>query len=99
MDRARDLPAIADRMVALHAAGRDRAVAEVRTAIDLDDETIRRLETALSRATGKRVEVKAVVDPAVIGGVVARIGETVIDGTVRSRLDSIRNTLEAAARG
>ena len=46
-----------------------------------------RLADALGRATGKIVEVKVIVDPEVLGGIVARVGDTVIDGTVRHRLD------------
>ena len=90
---ARDLPGIADGLVAAAAASRSREVAEVRSAIELDDETIRRLEAALGRATGKEVEVKVVVDPNVVGGIVARVGDTVIDGSVRRRLDSLRQAL------
>lgn len=99
MGRADELPAIVDRLVEDIAARRDRAVAEVRSAVELDDETVARLTEALSRATGKRVEVRTVVDPSVIGGLVARIGDTVIDGSVRGRLDSLRDNLQAAAKG
>ncbi len=93
--RARDLPKIADGMAAAAAAARSREVAEVRSAIELDDDTVRRLEESLGRATGKQVEVKVVVDPSVVGGIVARVGDTVIDGSVRSRLDSLRDALRA----
>jgi F-type H+-transporting ATPase subunit delta len=44
----------------------------------------------LSQATGKRVEVKVVVDPTVLGGLVTRIGDTVIDGTVRHGLEELK---------
>jgi F-type H+-transporting ATPase subunit delta len=91
--RAADLPAIADRVAARAAAARDRAVAEVRTAVELDPATVTRLTAALNRATGKEVDVKVVVDPSVIGGVVARIGDLVIDGTVSHRLQQLRETL------
>ena len=94
MGRAADLPAIADGVAARAAAERDKAVAEVRAPVTLDDDTVRRLEAALSSATGKQVEVKAVVDPSVLGGVVAQIGDTVIDGSLRSRLDSLRHSLD-----
>ena len=58
------------------------------------DEGLRdRLANALSHATGKQVEVKVVVDPNVLGGVVARIGDTVIDGSVRRRLDQLKERL------
>jgi F-type H+-transporting ATPase subunit delta len=91
--RGADLPAIADRMAARAAGERNAAIAEVRSAIELDEATIARLAASLSAATGKTVEVKAVVDPTVLGGIVARIGDTVIDGSLRHRLASLRDTL------
>ena len=94
MGQARHLPDIADGLAERLAEARDREVAEVRSAVALDDETLRRLEEALNRATGKRVEVKAVVDPSVLGGVVARIGDRVIDGSVQKRFRSVRQALQ-----
>jgi F-type H+-transporting ATPase subunit delta len=91
--RARELPAIVDRLVQRAAAEHDKVVAQVRSAVALDDDQRRRLAEALGRATGKSVEVKVVVDPSVMGGLVARVGDTVIDGTVRSRLDQLRETI------
>ena len=88
--RARDLPAIVDEFVAKAAESRAEAVAEVRTAYPLDGDQQARLAEALGRATGKRVSVKVVIDPTVLGGVVARVGDTVIDGSVRSRLEQLR---------
>jgi len=92
--RSRDLPAIADELAARAAAERDRAIAEVRTAFELDEETVQRLAAALSRATGKQVEVKTVIDPSLLGGVVARVGDTVIDGSLRHRLEGLRQALQ-----
>ena len=91
--RARDLGAIVDDLVALAAERRQSAVAEVRTAIPLDKEHRQRLAEALERATGKRIELKLVVDPEVVGGVVARVGDQVIDGSVRRRLELARERL------
>ncbi|HMJ77421.1 MAG TPA: ATP synthase F1 subunit delta [Iamia sp.] len=88
--RARDLPAIVDTLVGLRAASRESAVARVRSAIALSDEQTGRLADALGRATGKNVEVKVVVDPTVQGGLVAQVGDTVIDGSVRRRLEQLR---------
>jgi F-type H+-transporting ATPase subunit delta len=85
--------AVADRFVELAASQREHDVAEVRTAIDLDDDQIKRLAAALGRATGKAIEVRVVVDPSVLGGVVARIGDTVIDGSVRHRLEQMKAQL------
>jgi F-type H+-transporting ATPase subunit delta len=88
--RARDIPAVVDQVVDQAAKERQREVAEVRSAVDLTDDQRDRLATALKAATGKEVEVKVVVDPTVMGGVVATIGDTVIDGSVRHRLDQLR---------
>jgi len=92
--RSSDLPAIADRLAERAAAERDRAVAEVRTTFELDAETVRRLAASLSRATGKQVEVKTVVDPSLLGGLVATVGDTVIDGSLRHRLEGLRQALQ-----
>jgi len=92
-DRATDLPAIVDRFLELSAEERRHDVAEVRAAVPLDDRLRDRLAKALSDATGKEIEVKVVVDPTVLGGVVARIGDTVIDGTVRRRLEQLKERI------
>jgi F-type H+-transporting ATPase subunit delta len=91
--RAHDLPAIADAFVGDAAELRSEAVAEVRTAYPLDQDQIDRLATALGKATNKKVTVKVIIDPSVLGGIFARVGDTVIDGSVRSRLDQLRESL------
>ena len=91
--RAGDLPAIIDRFVELAAAEQRRAVAEIRSAIELTPDQTDRLREALNRATGKDVEVKVVVDPSVLGGIVARVGDLVIDGSVRHRLEQLREQI------
>lgn len=88
-----DLPAIADKLAERAAAERNKVIAEVRTAIELDADTVERLGASLSRATGKDVEVKTVIDPSVVGGVVARVGDTVIDGSLSHRMQELRETL------
>jgi len=90
---AGDLPAIVDRFVELAASEREYEVAEVRTAIPLDDSQVERLGAALGKATGKRVDVKVILDPSVMGGILARVGDTVIDGTVRHALDQMKEQL------
>jgi F-type H+-transporting ATPase subunit delta len=91
--RARDLVPIIERLVERAAAEEDREVAEVRSSVPLDDEQQERLAKALSRNLGKQIELKVVVDPDVMGGLVATVGDTVIDGTVRHRLEQLRETL------
>ena len=72
---------------------RDHVLAEVRTAVDLSGEQRERLAAALSRATGHTVDVKVVVDPSVIGGVVARVGDEVFDGSIANRLEGAKQAL------
>jgi F-type H+-transporting ATPase subunit delta len=91
--RARVLPDIIQRLVAMSAAEANKEVAEVRSAVPLTDDQRKRLAEALGEATGKQVEVKVVIDPTVLGGAVATVGDTVIDGSVRTRLDRLKNAL------
>ena len=91
--RARDLPAIVDRLVERAAQAKRLAVAEVRVAVPLTDDQQDRLKAAIANATDKDVTLKVVVDPSVIGGLVATVGDTVIDGTVRTRLDQLKSRL------
>ena len=91
--RGHDLPAIVDRFVELAAQTREHVVAEVRSAVALDDVQRQRIGEALSHATRKNVEVKVIVDETVLGGIVATIGDTVIDGTVRHRLDQLKEQI------
>jgi F-type H+-transporting ATPase subunit delta len=91
--RARELEAIVDELAQLAAERRQSVVAEVRTAVPLDATRRNKLAKALEAATGKRIELKVVVDPSVVGGVVARVGDQVIDGSVRRRLELARDRL------
>ncbi|MDQ3619826.1 MAG: ATP synthase F1 subunit delta [Actinomycetota bacterium] len=88
--RARQLPTILSELSDLAAEAHRSVLAEVRSAIPLDDKQREALATALSKATGKKVQVKVLVDPSVVGGVVAKIGDTVIDGSVRRRLEQLK---------
>jgi F-type H+-transporting ATPase subunit delta len=91
--RARDLPAIIDTVVTRAAAEEEKAVAEVRTVVELSDDQRRRLADAIKKATGKTVEVKTIIDPSILGGVVTTVGDTVIDGSVRTRLEQLKQTI------
>jgi F-type H+-transporting ATPase subunit delta len=91
--RGRDLPAIIDNLVARASSAKNLAVAEVRSAVPLTDDQQARLAAALANATGKAVNLKAVVDPSVIGGIVATVGDTVIDGSVRTRAEQLKSRL------
>ena len=89
-NRIADFAAVARRAIELAAAGEQAVVAEVRSAVPLDDSTVERLATKLGRVTGKKIQPQVIVDPGVVGGVVVKVGDTIYDGSVRNRLDELR---------
>jgi F-type H+-transporting ATPase subunit delta len=91
--RGREIPKIVEELARMASTEREHVLAEVRTAVDLSAEQRERLAEALSRATGHTVDVKVVVDPSVIGGVVARVGDEVFDGSIASRLEDAKQAL------
>jgi F-type H+-transporting ATPase subunit delta len=91
--RGRDLPAIIDHLVARASSAKQLEVAEVRSAVALTADQEARLAAAIANATGKQVNLKVVVDPSVLGGLVATVGDTVIDGSVRTRIDQLKSRL------
>jgi F-type H+-transporting ATPase subunit delta len=91
--RGRDLPAIIDKLVQRASTSKNLEVAEVRSAVALSDDQQTRLKAALTNATGKQLNVKVIIDPTVLGGLVATVGDTVIDGSVRARLDQLKSRL------
>jgi F-type H+-transporting ATPase subunit delta len=91
--RAREIGKIIEALAEVVAATRERAVAEVRSAVPLNQTRTKELADALSKASGRPVEVRVVVDPSVIGGVVAKVGDEIFDGSVRSRLLEARERM------
>lgn len=71
--------------------------AELRSAVALSPEAVTTIEARLGAVTGKNVAVDAVVDPSLIGGVLAKVGSTVYDGTVKSQLEKLRKQLVGQA--
>ena len=67
--------------------------AEVTTAVELHDDEKEKLSQALSSLIGKAVNLNLKVDPAIVGGFRARVGDRLIDGTLRSRFDRLRQEI------
>ena len=88
--RAADLVKIANELVQRTASNSGQAVAEVRSAVALTDAQLLELTAALKARTNMDIMVKNIVDPSVMGGLVTQIGDSVLDGTVRTRLNQLR---------
>lgn len=91
--RGAALGQIVDRFLSSAAAAGGKRLAVVRSAVALSDEQKAGLSSALESRTGHQVEIENVLDPDVIGGVVTTIGDTVIDGSVKSRLNKMKESL------
>ena len=94
-DRGRmsQLSHIVEAFKTLAEARSGRVRAEVVTATELPDAFFEQLQKTLERVTGKQVTVAKRVDPSILGGVVARIGDHVFDGSVKNRLAELKHEL------
>ncbi|HPB45094.1 MAG: ATP synthase F1 subunit delta [Microthrixaceae bacterium] len=88
--RVGDLEAIAKAVLNRGAAARGEEVAEVRSAVALNDEQIERLAAALKAKLHRDVTIRNIVDPSVLGGIITQVGETLLDGSVRTRMTQLR---------
>jgi ATP synthase F1 delta subunit len=70
---------------------------EITSAIELDDEIARRIGDQIGEQTGQRVELTKTVDPDIIGGLVLRVGNSILDASIRNRLDNLRKSVAKAA--
>ncbi|MEM9651708.1 MAG: ATP synthase F1 subunit delta [Actinomycetota bacterium] len=91
--RGSELGAIVSAFVNAAAAAGGNRVAVVRSAVALSEDQKARLAQALSAQAGTAIELENIVDPDVIGGAVTTIGDTVIDGSVRTKLNQMHDAL------
>lgn len=91
--RGRSLDANLEQYARLAAGWRQRLIAAVRTATELSGDQRNRLAAALGAVYGRQVHLNVVLDPGVIGGLSVQVGDEVIDGTVASRLETVRRRL------
>ncbi len=87
------LPFVAEEYTALADEATGRVRGEVAAPIALDAAALARIEAALSAALGKKVTLEARLDPALIGGVVARVGNLVYDASVRTQIQRMKESL------
>lgn len=92
-DRITELPEIAEAFQARVARAEQRLEVQAVTAVPLPDDLRDRIVASLQEKTGQAVVLSESVDPDIVGGLVLRVGETVIDGSVRRRLEQLRREL------
>jgi F-type H+-transporting ATPase subunit delta len=94
-DRLNLVPEIAVAFRRLLNETRGVAVAEITTAVPIDERQKTVIASRLGRRLGKTVVLETRVDPSIVGGVIAQVGDNVIDGSVRGRLERLRRSLTA----
>src|SRR5437588_10741712 len=91
------MPNIANELEQLVLNYKNEAIADVTTATRIDNAELTQIKQALEKRTGKTIITQARVQPDILGGVIARVGDQVIDGSVRSRLAALRQQLLKSA--
>jgi F-type H+-transporting ATPase subunit delta len=91
------LPRIRRRLESLWAEENRLLPVTVTAAVELDDELVKGIGRRIEEQTGRRVELSSKVDPDVLGGLVVRVGNMVLDASVRNRLEKIRKQVARAA--
>ena len=70
---------------------------QITSAVALDEQTVRSIGDRISEQTGQKVELSSGVDPGLIGGIVLRVGNVILDASIRNRLNQLRKTVAHAA--
>ena len=92
-ERMASLPAISRELDAMIEAKAGKVTAEVTSAVDLSPAQLAQITQTLERLSGKKVVIEKKKDPALLGGVVAKVGDVVYDGSVRTQLRTLRDEL------
>ena len=68
----------------------------VTSAVELDEQTVRHIGDRIAEQTGRTIELSSTVEPAILGGIIVRVGNQVLDASIRSRLDTLRRQVVRA---
>lgn len=91
--RAEILPEIAEQFRAMVDEEKNISHGTVISAVELSDELQAKVQAALEKLTGKKVELSTSVDPTLIGGIVAKVGDLVLDGSIKSQLAGLKDSI------
>ncbi|TKB12194.1 F0F1 ATP synthase subunit delta [Desulforhopalus sp. IMCC35007] len=92
--RAEILPEIADAYKTMVDEAKNISHGNVISAVELSDELKANIQTVLEKLTGKKVELSISVDPSIIGGMVAKVGDLVLDGSIKTQLAGLKDSIK-----
>ena len=81
----------------LYAEERKLLPVTITSAVELDKKTVKEIGSRIEEQTGRRVELESQVDPDVLGGLVMRVGNVILDASIRARLEKLRREVASAA--
>ena len=70
---------------------------QITSAVALDESTVKQLGDRISEQTGRKVELSAHVEPDILGGIIVRVGNSILDASIRNRLENLRKQVARAA--
>jgi ATP synthase F1 delta subunit len=91
------LPAIRARFEELWDHENNLIPVAVTSAIELDSKTVSEIGRRIGEQTGQKVQLTSTVDPEILGGIVLRVGNSILDASIRSRLEQLRKEVARAA--
>jgi len=92
--RAEILPEIAEEYKIMVDEEKNISHGSVTSAVELSDELQAKIQAALEKLTGKKVELSTSVDPSLIGGIVAKVGDLVLDGSIKTQLAGLKDSIK-----
>ncbi len=92
--RAEILPEIAEEYKTMVDEEKNISHGSVTSAVELSDELRENVRTTLEKLTGKKVELTASVDPSIIGGIIAKVGDLVLDGSIKTQLAGLKDSIK-----
>lgn len=92
--RAEILPEIAESYKIMVDEAKNISHGSVTAAVELSDELKEQVRTVLEKLTGKKVELTTNVDPAILGGIIAKVGDLVLDGSIKTQLAGLKDSIK-----
>ena len=92
--RADILPDIAEQMQAMVDKDQNVSHGSIISAIDLDTTLLSKIQATLEKLTGNKVILETQVDPSIIGGIIAKVGDLVLDGSIKTQLNGLKESIK-----